>query len=89
MYNYFTYDVAITRYEMSDGKWNMTDRESRRMTQKQVDTILSDSAQPYEESHRLFKQAKGRHKYDSYETIFSEGGVRQKCIWYVDFSSRR
>jgi len=77
--------VTQTFYNLSDkGEWEQSGEPKITMANKErVGTILSDNAQPFEQSHRLYKQGKGKEKFDTYESISPDG--KRKSVWSVEF----
>lgn len=77
------YRITQSSYELGEGdKWNEKGKETYFKDKKFADTVLSDTIQPFEQSHRLYKQGQGSHKYDTYETISPDG--KRKEVWYVE-----
>lgn len=77
--------VTRTYYNLNDkGEWEQFGEPEVTMADKKyVGNILTDIGQPFEQSHRLYKQGKGNQKYDTYESISPDG--KQKAVWSVEF----
>lgn len=77
--------VTKTYYNLNDkGEWEQFGEPEVTMANKEyVGNILGDYEQPFEQSHRLYKQGKGRHKYDTYESVSPDG--KRKAVWNVVF----
>lgn len=80
---YRKYKVTKTNYELVDGKWVKMNQTETYEKQDHVDTLLSDCPQPFEKSHRRYKQKAGAHRFDTYETIDPSGTY--KWVAFVDF----
>lgn len=77
------YQVTKSYYSLKNGRWVRTDQRTTMESSRHVQTILSDTPQPYEKSHRLYKQSRGAHRYDTYETVSPDG--KRKFVAYVNF----
>lgn len=77
--------VTRTSYNLSDkGEWEQFgEPEVTMVDKKYAGNVLSDTAQPFEQSHRLYKQGSGNQKYDTYESVSPDG--KQKSVWRVEF----
>lgn len=79
------YRVTKTRYKKVGDNWEEESKDYSIRDEKFAKNVLRNVAQPYEQSHRLYKQGKGPHKYDTYETISPEGDVKNQ--WRIEFPS--
>lgn len=77
--------VTLTYYNLNNkGEWEQSGEPEVTMANKEyVGNVLSDTEQPFEQSHRLYKQGKGRHKFDTYESVAPDG--KRKAVWNVVF----
>ena len=78
--------VTKSYFERKGGRWIRTDQRTTLESARHVQTILTDTPQPFEKSHRLYKQTKGKHRYDTYETVSPDG--KRKFVAFVDFRKK-
>ena len=70
------YKVTRTYVSLIKGNWVITSEETSYEGKRFIDIALSDTAQPFEKSHRRFKQFAGSHRYDTYESVSPDGKMK-------------
>ena len=81
---YVQHPVTKSYYEKVGNKWKLVDTRTTYERLDHIETLLSDSPQPFELSHRRYKRKAGTHRFDTYETICFDGIHKYVC--FVDFS---
>lgn len=75
--------VTQTNYQKQGNDWIKQNQDITMADEDYVRNVLSDTAQPFEQSHRLYKQGKGNYKHDTYESISPDGMT--KSVWRVEY----
>lgn len=75
--------VTQTNYQKQGNDWVKQNQDITMADEDYVRNVLSDTAQPFEQSHRLYKQGKGNYKHDTYESISPDGMT--KAEWRVEY----
>lgn len=75
--------ITQTYLDKVGDDWKETNREVFLKDKDYVDRVLTDTIQPFESSHKLYKSGKGKAKFDTYETISPDGN--QMVRWFVEY----
>ena len=76
--------VTESHFKKVGGRWVRTSQRTHEVSEEKAARYITDTPLPAEKSHRVYKQTKGKHRHDTYESIRGDGQARFTC--FVDFA---
>lgn len=76
--------VTESHFKKVGGRWVRISQRTHSVPEEKARDYVANGPLPFEKSHRVYKQTKGPHKVDTYESIRGDGQARFTC--FVDFA---